>query len=138
MRPEDPLVFLANWLLKNKKSVKSIEDLLVNKMEEKLKKEMEEKQKEKERQMGDEEWEEGEELDLNENVEDKVAREREEYDNATKNSVTYSMDDNIDLNMTVKFVDGDEIIADSSLVKGGILEACQQFEEFVAARIASS
>ena len=60
MRPEDPLVFLANWLLKNKKSVKSIEDLLVNKMEEKLKKEMEEKQKEKERQMGDEEWEEGE------------------------------------------------------------------------------
>ena len=75
---------------------------------------------------------------LNESVEDKVVREREEYDNGIKNSSISSMDDNIDLNMTVKFVDGDEIIADSSLVNGGILEACQQFEAFVAARIASS
>jgi Peptidase family M3 len=75
---------------------------------------------------------------FNESVEDKVAREREEYDVAMKNSTIHSIDDNIDLNMTVKFVDGDEIIADSSLVKGGILEACQQFEVFVAARIASS
>jgi Peptidase family M3 len=75
---------------------------------------------------------------LNESVEDKVIREREEYDNAIQNSSISSINDNIDLNMTVKFVDGDEIIADSSLVNGGILEACQQFEAFVAARIASS
>ena len=75
---------------------------------------------------------------LNELVEDKVVRERNEYDNAIENSSKSSMDDTIDLNMTVKFVDGDEIIADSSLVNGGILEACKQFEAFVAARIASS
>jgi hypothetical protein len=32
--------------------------------------------------------------------------------------------------MTVKFMDGDEVIADSSQVPGGILEACKQFESF--------
>jgi hypothetical protein len=45
-------------------------------------------------------------------------------------------DDNIDLDMTVKFVDGDEIISDSS--KSGLLGACKEFEDFVAARVAKA
>ena len=48
------------------------------------------------------------------------------------------LDENVqdlDLQMTVKFVDGDEIIADSS--KAGLLGACREFEAFVAARTAA-
>ena len=75
---------------------------------------------------------------LNETVEAKVARERSEYDTAIQNSsgINDENDDDVDLNMTVKFVNGDEIIADSS--SNGILKACQQFEAFVAARMAAS
>jgi oligoendopeptidase F len=73
---------------------------------------------------------------LNEDVEEKVVRERKEYDEAlTKNP---NADEIVDLNMTVKFVDGDEVIADSSQVIGGILAACKQFESFVAARVAAT
>jgi len=49
-----------------------------------------------------------------------------------------NVDDEIDLNMTVKFVDGDELIAGSSKTPSGILGACKQFEDFVAARVAAS
>ena len=75
---------------------------------------------------------------LNETVEAKVARERSEYDTAIQNSsgINDENDDDVDLNMTVKFVNGDEIISDSS--SNGILKACQQFEAFVAARMAAS
>jgi hypothetical protein len=40
--------------------------------------------------------------------------------------------------MTVKFVDGDEVIADSSQVSGGILAACKEFEAYVGSRTASA
>ena len=45
-------------------------------------------------------------------------------------------DDNLDLQMTVKFVDGDHVIADSS--KSGLLGACKEFEAFVAARTSAA
>jgi hypothetical protein len=75
--------------------------------------------------------------ELKTSVGDKVASERNEYDEALKQT---SVDKNqpINLNMTVKFVDGDEIIADSSTVPDGILGACKQFEAFVSARVAAS
>lgn len=72
---------------------------------------------------------------LNETVEDKVTREKREYEEALSKEL---VDDSVDLNMTVKFVDGDEVIVDSSQVPGGILEACKLFETFVAALVASS
>lgn len=37
--------------------------------------------------------------------------------------------------MTVRFVDGDELIADSKDL--GLMGACQKFESFVAARAAA-
>lgn len=73
---------------------------------------------------------------LNESADDKVKREKKEYEEALTKPPTTSS--SVDLNMTVKFVDGDEVIADSSKMSGGILEACKQFESFVAARVAAA
>ena len=75
---------------------------------------------------------------LNESVDEKVARERKEYDEMLKKVAASSEkeSDEIDLDMTVKFVDGDQLIADSS--KGGIIQACKEFEAFVAKRVAVS
>jgi len=61
---------------------------------------------------------------LKETVEDKVKREKKEYDEALQQvKATGSSDDGdcIDLDMKVRFVDGDAVIADSSQVSGGIL-----------------
>lgn len=69
---------------------------------------------------------------LKEAVDDKVKRSKKEYDEAKPNAETL-----VDLDMTVRFVDGDELIADSSK-EGGILGACEKFEEFVAARVAAA
>ena len=70
-------------------------------------------------------------------VDDKVAQERKEYDIALaqKAAVTEGLDDV--LNMKVRFVDGDEVIADSTQA-GGILGACRVFESFVAKRVAAT
>jgi len=75
---------------------------------------------------------------LNESVDDKVKREKKEYDEVlAAKEPKKEVPSSVDLNMTIKFVDGDEVIADSSKAEGGILEACQQFESFVAARVAA-
>mmetsp|Transcript_7194 Transcript_7194/g.9340 ORF Transcript_7194/g.9340 Transcript_7194/m.9340 type:complete len:249 (+) Transcript_7194:1320-2066(+) len=74
--------------------------------------------------------------ELQEDVEERIAQERKEYDEMIKKCANEKQDDNIDLDMTVKFVDGDEIISDSS--KTGLLGACKEFEEFVAARTAKA
>jgi oligoendopeptidase F len=94
---------------------------------------------------------------LNETVDDKVVRQKKEYDTAIAAAAAKassssssssgggeekSADDDAtlldSLEMTVKFVDGDVVIADSSLVAGGILGACQEFEKFVEARVAAA
>jgi Peptidase family M3 len=88
---------------------------------------------------------------LNETVDDKVARQQKEYNAAVAKAATAksssgdeekSTDDDNDLDstleMTVKFVDGDVVIADSSVVAGGILGACKEFEKFVAARVTAA
>lgn len=76
---------------------------------------------------------------LNEDVEEKVARERKEYDEAVgKCPATSKATLDEVLNMKVRFVDGDEVIADSTATEGGILGACQVFEDFVAKRVAAA
>jgi len=76
---------------------------------------------------------------LKEPVEEKVARQRKEYEAAVaKLKDASESDTNVDLDMTVKFVDGDEVIADSSRLPGGILEACKKFEDYVEARASST
>ena len=74
---------------------------------------------------------------LKQTTEDVLASEKEEYDKAIKDETEAEADescDNLDLNMTVRFVDGDTLIADSSKVDGGLLGACKEFEKFIAAR----
>lgn len=72
---------------------------------------------------------------LKEDVEEHIKQEKKEYDEMIKKCAEEKIDDDIDLNMTVKFVDGDEAIADSG--KSGLLGACKEFEAFVAARTSS-
>ena len=45
-------------------------------------------------------------------------------------------DEDLDLQMTVRFVDGDEVISDSSV--SGLIGSCKEFEAFVAARVAAA
>lgn len=76
---------------------------------------------------------------LKESVDDCIDREKKEYDEAIKKAAEGSCDaKDIDLNMTVRFVDGDTLIADSSKSPGGLLGACNEFEKFVAARVAAA
>jgi len=72
--------------------------------------------------------------ELQENVDDKVKREHIEYDESLAKVPSGASSSTVDLNMTVKFVDGDEVIADSSQVSGGILAACKEFESYIARR----
>ena len=69
---------------------------------------------------------------LEETVEDKVARQRKEYDDALVKGECQEFSEQ-SLDMIVRFVDGDTLIADSTDV--GILGACKGFEDFVLARI---
>jgi len=67
-------------------------------------------------------------------VEDLVKSERKEYDEMLQKVEKDEKDEKeLDLQMTVRFVDGDELIADSKDL--GLMGACQKFETFVAARV---
>eukprot|EP00040_Diaphanoeca_grandis_P017576 m.91899 g.91899 ORF g.91899 m.91899 type:complete len:649 (+) comp26507_c0_seq1:137-2083(+) len=69
---------------------------------------------------------------LTQDLDAKLKSEREEY-----NKALAKRDDvkpaNIDLDMTVRFVDGDVVIADTSKC-GGLVEACAKFSEFISSR----
>ena len=83
---------------------------------------------------------------LQETAGNKVLREKQEYDealakttsptrkrkleDAASEAAVLSLDKTLDV--TIKFFDGDTLIADSSKLPGGILEACSVFESFVA------
>lgn len=69
---------------------------------------------------------------LKEDVAEKVMRSKKEYSEAK----AANADADIDLNMTVRFVDGDELIADSS-VEGSVVNACKMFEKYVENRVAT-
>ena len=73
---------------------------------------------------------------LQQDLEEHIAEEKKEYDEMIKKCENEEKSDDIDLSMTIKFIDGDEVIADSS--SSGLLGACKQFEQFVAARTAKS
>jgi len=74
---------------------------------------------------------------LQESIDDKIKREKKEYDAAIEESAKAEQCDDLDLDMVVRFVDGDTLIADSS-EKGSLLAACKDFENYVAARVATS
>lgn len=74
---------------------------------------------------------------LKETVDDKIKREKKEYDAAVAESGKQDECADVDLDMVVRFVDGDTLISDSSKA-GGLLGACKEFESFVAARVTAS
>jgi hypothetical protein len=76
--------------------------------------------------------------ELEESVDGKVKREKVEYDVSLAKDSDAASSSSVDLDMTVLFVDGDEVIADSSKVSGGILAACKLFEAYVGTRTASA
>ncbi|VEU43068.1 unnamed protein product [Pseudo-nitzschia multistriata] len=78
---------------------------------------------------------------LKEDLEEHIAQERKEYDGMISKCEASSAEEKdgeepLDLAMTVKFVDGDHVISDSS--QSGLLSACKEFEAFVAARVAAA
>lgn len=76
---------------------------------------------------------------IKESVDDKIAREQKECDAAiAEGRDKEECQDDVHLNMVVRFVDGDTLISDSSKAKGGLLGACKEFEMFVDARVAAS
>lgn len=68
---------------------------------------------------------------LSQTVDARVASEKKDYDMAIAGKALEQNCDEPDLNMTVRFVDGDRLISDSSKSEGGVLGACRQFEAFV-------
>ena len=79
---------------------------------------------------------------LKEDLEEHIAQEKKEYletiekCKAADEASEEKEDEQLDLQMTVRFVDGDEVIADSSV--SGLLGSCKEFEAFVAARVAAA
>lgn len=74
--------------------------------------------------------------ELKESVEEVLKREEKDYKKQIEATAeSGGLPSDIDLNMTVRFVDGDTLIADSSRADGGLLGACKKFEDFVGARV---
>jgi hypothetical protein len=73
--------------------------------------------------------------ELQQGVEELVTSEKKEYENSIKEYSEASTNGNPDLNMVVRFVDGDTLISDSSKSINGVLGACNEFETFVKARL---
>jgi hypothetical protein len=73
--------------------------------------------------------------ELSQGVDDRVASEKEDYNKAIAEAAKAQSCEAPDLNMTVRFVDGDKLISDSSKSANGVLGACREFESFVKERI---
>ncbi|KAJ3377243.1 Muskelin 1, intracellular mediator containing kelch motif, partial [Entophlyctis sp. JEL0112] len=68
---------------------------------------------------------------LEEDVENVVRREKVAYEEAIKSGPKYGPKDSVDLNMRVVLVHGDEVIADSEKLEGGLSQACTEFEKWI-------
>lgn len=73
--------------------------------------------------------------ELSQGVDERLASEKKDYEKSIAETSNESLCENIDLNMVVRFVDGDNLISDSSKSKGGVLGACRKFESFVQERL---
>ena len=73
---------------------------------------------------------------LDKDVNEHLEEERNDYlaalDDTKKAGETKEEEEEPDLNMTIRFVDGDVLISDSSEDQKGVLHACREFEEYVA------
>ena len=74
--------------------------------------------------------------ELSQSVEEHLASEKKDYEKSIAEAAKESNScDNIDLNMVIRFVDGDKLISDSSKSDGGALGACKEFESFVQEKV---
>ena len=75
--------------------------------------------------------------ELKQDIDAAVAAERAAYDQAAvaeeEEEGREGEEGNVDLDMRVRIVDGDEVIADTAEA-GGFLGACRKFEEFIEER----
>lgn len=73
---------------------------------------------------------------LDEDVDLHLEKERKDYlaslDDAKK--AGEMKEEEPDLNMTIRFVDGDVLISDSSENQKGVIHACREFEEYVTTK----
>ncbi|KAJ3111583.1 hypothetical protein HDU96_005547 [Phlyctochytrium bullatum] len=69
---------------------------------------------------------------LREPLEERVVREKKDYEEAVKAGPKFKAGENVDLNMRVVLVHGDEVISDSHSLQGGLAEACQVFRGWIA------
>lgn len=79
--------------------------------------------------------------ELSQSVDDLLSSEKQAYEKAIEDSSSSGDDSEYispDLQMTVRFVDGDTLISDSSKNPKGVLGACNEFESFVKRRIAAT
>eukprot|EP00980_Cylindrotheca_fusiformis_P008885 scaffold1900_cov123-Cylindrotheca_fusiformis.AAC.11 len=74
--------------------------------------------------------------ELQQDVEELVASEKKDYEKSIQEYSESTTSANPDLNMVVRFVDGDRLISDSSKSPNGVLGACNEFEAFVKERMA--
>ena len=74
---------------------------------------------------------------LKQDVDDLLAEEKVAYDAMAKKLKDQPAAKDVDLNMRIKIVDGDEVIADTSL-DGGFLPTCHKFEKYVRERFATA
>lgn len=76
---------------------------------------------------------------LERDIPDHLEKERKAYqaslDEAKKSGEV--KEEEPDLNMTIRFVDGDILISDSSENQKGVLNACSEFETYVLKKIAN-
>jgi hypothetical protein len=72
---------------------------------------------------------------LEKDTEEHIVAERKEFQKAIEDAkqITCKDENEPDLNMTIRFVDGDVMISDSST--DGVLKACKEFESYVLAKI---
>ncbi|KAI9353858.1 oligoendopeptidase [Obelidium mucronatum] len=68
---------------------------------------------------------------MEQNVDELVIEEKKAFEEAVKKGPKYGPKDNVDLDMRVILVHGDEVISDSKECKGGLTEACEKFEEWI-------
>lgn len=73
--------------------------------------------------------------ELKQSVEDVLKDEKVKYDSKRAECVDGSASDDIDLDMRIRIVDGDDVLADTSK-DGSFLAACKVFEGYVQNRFA--
>ncbi|KAJ3193930.1 hypothetical protein HDU67_004949 [Dinochytrium kinnereticum] len=74
---------------------------------------------------------------LKEPLEERLKRDKADYEEAIRVGPKFKAGDNVDLNMRVILVHGDEVISDSQSLQGGLAEACSIYRKWIASTFPS-